>query len=391
MKICFITNNIFTLGGVQRVVSVLANELNKEHTVEILCLSDHGDINRDLYDLDASIKVDIKPELVKTNILSKSYRKLLKDLNKNIGIFNNEKMCKKLVEIYFPIEIQKKILTYLNNQKYDAIIGVEGLFSILLGLIKEKLDAKTIGWQHNSYDAYLKNKGKYYWNMDILFEKYISNLNKYIVLTEYDKEMFKKEKQIECKVIHNPKSFISKEKSDLTKKQFLAAGRFNYQKGFDLLIESFNLFAQTNSEWNLVIVGEGENEKFLKNKIKEYGLNDRILIKGFTDNIKSYFLNSSVLLLSSRWEGMPMIVLESLEMGVPIVSYDITASKQLIDNKKNGVLVDKFDVKMFANAMLELSSSYELRKKMSLECIKQSRKYSIDKIVEVWNKVLKKI
>ena len=66
--------------------------------------------------------------------------------------------------------------------------------------------------------------------------------------------------------------------------------------------------------------------------INIYKLEVRFIVKSFTNNIKDYFLNSSVLLLPSRWEGMPMIVLESLEMGVPIISYDITAVKPLITN-----------------------------------------------------------
>ena len=78
--------------------------------------------------------------------------------------------------------------------------------------------------------------------------------------------MFKKEKNIECQVIYNPRSFNSKEKSKVNKKQFLAAGRFNHQKGFDLLIESFNTFSKTNDNWKLVIVGEG------KEKIKSFNL-----------------------------------------------------------------------------------------------------------------------
>ena len=142
----------------------------------------------------------------------------------------------------------------------------------MLGCIAENLNSKVLGWQHNSYEAYLKNKGKYYWNLDVFFNEYINKLNDYVVLTKHDQEQFLLEKNMNSTVIFNPRSFTSNEKSSLNKKTFLAAGRFTYQKGFDLLIESFNEFVKNNSDWNLVIVGEGEERHKIENLISSYNL-----------------------------------------------------------------------------------------------------------------------
>ena len=221
-----------------------------------------------------------------------------------------------------------------------------------------------------------------------MFKNYISNLNEYIVLNDYDKEMFKKEFNIDSKVIYNPKSFISNEKSKVDNKQFLAAGRFNYQKGFDLLIEAFNLFSKLNSDWNLVLVGEGEEKDRIQNLINKYNLNDRIILKPATDNIKQYFLKSSILLLPSRWEGMPMIVLEALEMGMPAITYNISAIYPLIKDKKEGIVVTKYDIEKFAEAMNYLANNNEIRKKMSDNCIKKSKEFEISKIINKWNQIL---
>lgn len=380
MKICFLVDAVFNLGGVQRVVSVIANELSKSSEVSIICTNNKISIDRSIYNLSENIKIIEIPELRSNNVINK----LLRLINRITGIFNNKLMYKLLSKSYFPSNVKNALISYLGNNRYDVVIGVEGYYSLLLGAMSDKINSKTIGWQHNSYDAYLNNKYKYYWNQDILFNKYINKLNKYIVLTEYDKKMFKDNMNIDSKVIYNPKSFESSIKSDITKKQFLAAGRFNYQKGFDLLIESFNIFAKENNEWKLIIVGEGEEREEISNMIKKYKLQDRVIIKEFTNDIKKYFLESSVLLLPSRWEGMPMIVLESLEMGVPVISYNITAIEPLVDNNKEGLIIEKFNTKKFADAMKKISNSYEIRYRLSRNAIEKSAEFKISNIVKQW-------
>ena len=391
MRICFITGDAFSLGGVQRVLSVVASELSKEHDVEIIC-TQNTKINRSMYGLDNKVIVRIQKDiLLKKNILTKIYCKIGRKLNTTTNLFNNRYMSGLLENFYFPKEIKTNMVKLLNSKNYDIVIGVEGELSLLLGSIANRINAKTIGWQHNSYEAYLKNINRYYWKQDALFERLIPRLSKYIVLTSHDKNMFKKNNKIDSEVIFNPRSFKSIEKSSVNKKQFLAAGRFNYQKGFDLLIEAFNIFSRSDKEWSLVIVGEGEEQENLINLIKKYKLENRIKIERFTDNIKEYFLSSSVLLLSSRWEGMPMIALESLELGVPIIAYDITAVNQIIKNNIHGLIVPKFDIVEYANSMRICANSYDLREKMSAECIKRSREFDIEEIARKWDNLFQSL
>lgn len=391
MKICFLTNNIFSLGGVQRVVSVIANQLCEKHTVDVICTQHDLEIDRSIYDLHKSVNI-----IVETSISTKVFKqrirsRAIKSINNILGIYNNNVMDKYFVNSIYPKKMQQKLIDIINKNNYDFVIGVEGEFSLLLGNISGNIYSKTIGWQHNSYDAYLENKYKYHWNQKFVFEHIIPKLDDYVVLTEYDKNRFESDNNIKSTVINNPRSFKSNIKSNVSEKMFLTAGRFVEQKGFDLLVESFNSFSNINNDWKLTIIGEGKDKEKIKAKVSKYNLNERIIIEESTNNIKEYFLNSSALLLPSRWEGMPMIVLESLEMGVPVVAYGISAVTQIIKHGCEGLIVDKYDTEQFANAMNYISSHHKIRKQMSNQAIKSSKRFDVDKIGNEWDELFNKI
>lgn len=387
MKICFVTNNIYSIGGVQRVLCTIANELSKYHEIHIFCTIDRG-VRKNIYPIDEKIKVIVDRNFYNKSLYNKILCKVGRIINDNTGIFNRNKCYSILKKIYCPEVILERLKNYINNNDYDVVIGVEGLNSMLIGAISDKISAKTIGWQHNCYNAYFNMKNKYYWNQNIIFNYCISKLDKYIVLSEDDKEKYMINDNIQCEVIYNTKSFESVEKSRLSNKVFLAAGRFTEQKGFDLLIDSFHLFSMHDSEWKLVIVGSGEDEKLIKKKIASYGLEGKIRIDKYTDDIKKYFLEASILLLPSRWEGLPMILLESLEMGVPVISYNISSVSQIIKNRKEGILVEPFNINKFAEAMYELSYDKDLRVAMAKEGEERIRDFNLEVIVKKWNETI---
>lgn len=391
MKICFITKSISDLGGVQRVLTILSNELIKDYDIDIICTCSATEVDRGIYNLDERVNVIVKNNLLKENVIIKSLYRIIRVMNNRTGLFNSKRYLRFISNIYFPGNLKKRVINFLNSKDYNVVIGVEGYYSLLLGSISKDLNSKTIGWQHNSYDAYLKEPKRYYFNQDILFEEFLPKLDRYVVLNDYDKIKYFEEKGITCNVIHNAKSFISKEKTDFSESCFLAAGRFNYQKGFDLLIESFKVYIDNGGTWKLVIVGEGEEKEHIQSLIENYNLKNKIEIKPFTNEIKKYFLKSSALLLSSRWEGMPMIVLEALEMGVPIISYNISAVEAIVENEKQGLIVNKFKVDDFAFAMKRISESENLKFKLAKCAIDRSKDFDSNIIAKQWKVLFEKL
>lgn len=111
----------------------------------------------------------------------------------------------------------------------------------------------------------------------------------------------------------------------------MAVGRFSHQhKGFDLLIEAFHIFAEENKDWTLDIVGEGVEEPMYHKLIKEYQLEERITIHPFTNHIQKFYGEAQVYILSSRWEGMPLVLMEAMSHGLPIISSNLPICEEIM-------------------------------------------------------------
>lgn len=393
MKICFITTTIFNLGGVQRVVSVLASEMSKNNKVDIICTNTDFRINREIYNLSSSVNIRFKPELLKKKLIDKCICKVFQKVNVLTGVINNLKMNDMLTHIYYPKEVRDKFLNYLNSHHYDIVIGVEGYYSLLLGIISDETNFKTIGWQHNSYDAYLNNKDKYYWKQDRLFKKYIPRLNKYIVLTNDDKLKYEENLGIECEVIYNPLSFESKVKSSCSGKDIVFVGRLlREQKGLDLLIEAFNIIHEEKKGWNLKIVGDGEDRDDLIEYIKKYGLEENVLLVGKCDNVKEHYLYSSIFISTSRWEGFGLAITEAMECGVPVVAFENSGPREIINKPSvNGILVENHDSSKLAYEIIKLINDEKKRKNISLESIKRAKDFKISNIIRQWNEIMEEL
>lgn len=382
MEILFLTSCLYQTGGVSRVLSCIASELTKHHNVTIINFEGETQYDKTRYGLSPDVKVVYWQK--KNNLL----KRIVGHLNNRYGLLKILGIKKMWDWCYLSKILQEKIIDYTDKNKIDAICGVEGNLAYLVGSISSRVKCKTIGWQHNSYDAYFTKKNMYYYNRSFMFESYVKNLDFNIVLNEYDAEMYKTNLGIESIVIYNPRSFISDKKTTTENKRFISCGGLRKAKGYDMLIDAFSIFAKQDEEWTLDIYGEGGDYQSLYNKIVKYNLENRVFLRGNTDDVKGKLIESSIYLLSSRWEGMPMAILEALECGVPVISFDISAIKPLIENEREGYIVRCFDVNEFATRMIELSKNERTRKYMGLNASQKSAHFSIEEIVKKWNSIL---
>lgn len=216
-------------------------------------------------------------------------------------------------------------------------------------------------------------------------ERIVRRFDKFVVLTHEDKGYWGNLPNIE--VIPNAAMQVSESYSDVTNKRVIAVGRLDYQKGFDRLIEAWEWIQGTGklTDWRLDIFGQGEWREMLQHMIDEKGLQDTARINPPTNAIMNEYAQSSLLVMSSHYEGFGMVLVEAMSCGVPVVSFDCKCGpKDIIQHGINGLLVPEGDIKALANAMMEVMTDETYRRMLSRNARKVVDTYSEEAVMARW-------
>lgn len=207
--------------------------------------------------------------------------------------------------------------------------------------------------------------------------------DRFVVLTREDMGYWRGVKNIQ--VIPNARSFETPYKSYLDGKRVIAVGRLERQKGFDMLIGIWQSVCERVPDWHLDIIGEGPLHEDLQRQIDRCGISDSVSILEPTPNIIEYYMESSILAMTSRYEGFPMVLLETMTCGVPAVSFACKCGPaDIITDGRDGFLTDEGDRNTFADRLVTLMGDADLRKRMGAEAKKTSERYSIGNIMGRW-------
>ena len=214
-------------------------------------------------------------------------------------------------------------------------------------------------------------------------------LDRFVVLTEEDKSAWPELQNI-C-VIPDPLSFSPTQYSLLTEKRIIAVGRYVYQKGFDLLLKAWAKIEKQYSDWELVIFGDGNRVPY-EQLMSDLGIDTtRCHLNGPTTDIQKEYINSSIFVLSSRFEGFGMVLIEAMACGLPVVSYACPCGpKDIIKDGEDGLLVDNGNVNALAETMSCLITDDVLRQSMSQAGRRNVRRFNIEQIAQYWKTVFEK-
>jgi len=387
-RICFLVDSIFSIGGVQRVTAVIAKELAKDYDVTIVTFDKKEQEDTFLYNLN---EANINYRFLSYPAVNKFKKKICRICS---GIYLRlQPQSKWSSNLYarssFPSELRNALVKELKQGDYDVVFGVHAPLAARIATVRKNLpNTKFIGWIHNSFEAIFGEDSHYF--IGAQRKRYyvyqFCKLYRTIVLSHHDAELYSKyDPFFFPTVIYNPLTLVPGRPSNGTTKRFLAIGRFShYHKGFDVLIKAFNLFTKNDKEWILDIVGEGPEKDLYCKLIQQYNLEERIKIHPFTHDVQSYYSNGQIYVLSSRWEGFGLVLVEAMAHGLPVISSDIPTSKEILGDFgmyfKNGDAHD-LGCKLQEATLLNWKEKSQQAKEIAL-------RFDIKHIIEQWKQLI---
>lgn len=366
MKIVYCLHGTYNSGGMERIVIDKANWL-AQNGVEVIIVTTEQNGRADFFALYPSVKrIDLDILYSHTNglnVLAKFFARTcrLKQHRERLA----QVICKENPDIV--ISTFGNEVGFVPKIKHRAKRIVEIHFSRWYRL---QLNRKGL-WR--MIDAYLTAKDK----------RILSKYDRFVCLTEEDRQNWGKVDNLV--VIPN---FIKQQASvpaKLTQKSMIAVGRLSYQKGYERLLKAWQMVAVRHPDWTLKIYGDGELKGVLEALIVSLGLAHCVEIKKPVSHIESEYLNSSALVLSSRYEGLPMVLLEAAAAGLPLIAFACQCGpKDVIENYKNGILIPEGDVEALADSIIQIIENENLRCKMGQAAYKTAEKFLMPNIMLKW-------
>jgi GalNAc-alpha-(1->4)-GalNAc-alpha-(1->3)-diNAcBac-PP-undecaprenol alpha-1,4-N-acetyl-D-galactosaminyltransferase len=353
MKIDFIINSMAG-GGAERVLSTLANGFSEKNQVKIITFNPGTNYN-------------LSSEIKKVNLYN---RKLIK--NHSVRSFFN------LLFFYSS-----------KNNRPDVLISFlpgNSLISILVGKI---FKIKIIVSEHTNHTAPVDFKSNFTRKKLYRFADYTT------ILTSFDKLYFEKFK---ANVVIMPNPIIipdSVKPISEREKNILLIGDLNRfsNKGFDSILKIIAPILLENLDWKMTFVGGGNTGiKVLKKMAKKLNINNQVVFTGFSKNIQELMQGSQIFILPSKFEGLPMGLMEALSNGLACISYDCPSGpKDLIENNYNGLLIENQNHELMKFGISNLIKDHELRFRLAKAAPKSMTPYSLENILNNWRTIFSKL
>ena len=165
----------------------------------------------------------------------------------------------------------------------------------------------------------------------------------------------------------------------------IAVGRLSQQKGFDRLIKIWRQFSAENSDWTLFIIGSGDLEAKLKHQAVDLVRSGKLIFTGKQSNLDEFYKKAAVILMTSYYEGLPMVLLEAKSWSIPAIAYNCpTGPSEIITDKIDGFLIPDNDQAKFVEKLNSLASSPELRYYLRANTLETHRKFDPERIKALW-------
>ncbi|BEG98797.1 glycosyltransferase family 4 protein [Bacteroides sedimenti] len=372
-KIVYCIPSLYSPGGMERVVSLKANYLADNLNYDITIIITDGKDKKPFYDLSSSIKV-INLDINYNELYGKSLPK------KAFGYFQKQYLYKKKLKKTL-CKIRPDITISTLRREINFINSIDD-GSIKVGEIHFN-KANYRDFKNEKVFSFIQKIVTHFWMGKLIKE--LKQLGKFVVLSHEDKQKWTELDNIT--VIHNPLSFFPEKKSSCTSQQVIAVGRYMPEKGFDLLINAWNIVNKKHPEWKLRIFGDGMRKE-LESQVKSLSLSNSCILEYPTTNISDKYIESSIFVLSSRHEGFGMVITEAMACGVPPIAFTCPCGpREIIKDGTDGLLVENGNIMDLANKICYLIENDEIRKNMGKSARINVERFKIENIAMQWKEL----
>lgn len=375
MRVVYYLPSLYIAGGLERVITRKANYLADQLGYEVTILTSEQQGRETYYPLSPNVR------------------------HHDLGVvIDNPKHKSLLLKILtYPVkyfQFKKRFSAFLIDTKPDITISTlrrecNFIHTISDGSIK-------IGELHitrNSYSIHSNKIRKFskpiHKYLNRRFVNKLKHFEKIILLTKEEQKLWPELNN--TVVIHNYQVMECEIPSTLKHKRVIAVGRYTYQKGFDLLVEAWRLVAFKHPDWSLHVYGEGDRTE-LEQRIKELDLTKSFMANGKTDSIIEKYLESSIFVLSSRYEGFGMVLTEAMSCGVPPVSFACPSGpRDIITHGVDGLLVENGNIDKLAENICTLIENEDLRKVMGGNARESVKRFRKEVIMAEWKQLFEEL
>jgi glycosyltransferase involved in cell wall biosynthesis len=377
-SVTFVVFDVYGGGGVARTVVNLANHLARTREVRVISL--YRRRPRPRFELDPGV------ELVALRDPSKPQPRWARALDKRPTRLRPN-----------PSESTMSLLTDLLLRRALRAVPPGGVVVStrpslhLASTAFTRRGVTTIGWEHLNFSDRMKNA-----RMRAALEAAIPGLDGYVVLTEADASDYRRGLPLgdaEVAVIRNSVSWpILDEVPTRDTKIIVSAGRLVPHKGVPRLVKAFEPIARSHPDWQLHIYGEGRDKRKIKELIARLGLESQVRLQGYSSDFHSVLANASVFAMTSRKEGFPMVLIEAMSNGVPLIAFDCPRGPaEIIRDGENGLLIPEGPTGRFSAALRRLVEDDDLRERLGAQALRDAEAYTIENIAADWDRLFAQV
>ena len=354
MNICIFLHDIGAGGGTERMAVALANELvQRGHNLHVVGLAPTGE--------------SFFP------------------LRQGITLHSLDIPLSQLTTRYFTAI--KKLRTFLKSTAVDVIIDVDVILSVISIPACWRIATKVIAWEH--YNYFVKRESKIrVWGRKLAARKAAA----VVTLTEEDAGNYKRKCTCKAKIIAIPNFIpaLPAETASPNNRVVLAVGHLIHRKGFDLLLKAWGLLKEDGLDgWKLHLVGDGEEKEKLFAQVTALQLQQDVVFLPPTTDIADHYLSAAVYVMSSRAEGLPMVLIEALSFGLPLVSFNCKLGPaEIIRDGVDGFLVPPEDVQGLKGNLQILLRREDLRRTMAANAREGAKRFLSNEIIPRWETLL---